>query len=265
MTPLLFVAGAASAHPPSPVHRVGPLAVQGGALHGAAPGRSRAAVPALVPALVAVVVLAALVFDRASVVIAASAAAATALHLLVRRRSARVEERRRDAAATFLGHVATAMEAGAALPAALARAAEQLPQDAPVDLARDVAHLVHHATRASAFEARTPELARVQAVWSLASSHGIPLVRLVTTARDELDHARRHRAATRAALAGPAATAAILSLLPVAGVLMGTAMGANPIAFLAGGGVGGVLLIIGTALLCCGVLAAEAIIRRAAS
>lgn len=252
MTPLVFSAVAACAHPPAPVGRI------------ADPTR-RGPTMGILPAVVAAVVLAALLFDRASLVVAASAAAATALHVVVHRRRAQLDARRGEVAAAFLGHVATASEAGSALPAALARAAEQLPAGAPEELVRDISQLVHHASRGSAFEARTPELARVQAMWSLAATHGIPVTGLVTAARDELDHSQRHRKATRAALAGPTTTAIILSLLPLAGVLMGTAMGANPVGFLTGGGVGGILLIVGTAFLCAGVIVAETIIREVAS
>ena len=76
---------------------------------------------------------------------------------------------------------------------------------------------------------------------------------------------RAELAATRAALAGPQTTAVVLALLPLAGVLMGTAMGANPVAFLAGGGLGGVLLTVGTALVCAGVVVSQRIIQGAAS
>ena len=55
----------------------------------------------------------------------------------------------------------------------------------------------------------------------------------------------------------------MLALLPFAGLLMGAAMGANPLALLTGGGLGGVLLTVGTALVCAGVIVSQLIIQGA--
>ena len=110
-----------------------------------------------------------------------------------------------------------------------------------------------------------PELERLGTLWALSASRGVPLAKLVAALRDDIDHANRHRDATRAALAGPQTTAAVLALLPVAGVLMGTAMGANPLAFLTGGGLGGALLVVGTALVCAGVAVSRRIIEGASA
>ena len=46
---------------------------------------------------------------------------------------------------------------------------------------------------------------------------------------------------------------------------MGTAMGANPLAFLTGGGLGGALLVVGTALVCAGVAVSRRIIEGASA
>lgn len=55
----------------------------------------------------------------------------------------------------------------------------------------------------------------------------------------------------------------ILALLPLAGVLMGTAMSADPIGFLTGGGVGGILLITGVLLSGAGFILTEKILEGA--
>jgi len=86
----------------------------------------------------------------------------------------------------------------------------------------------------------------------------------VEQARLRLDARLRHRAATTATLQGPQATAVILTLLPLAGVGMGTAMGADPVGFLTGGGLGGILLVTGTTLAAGGFLWSRHIIGRAA-
>ena len=46
---------------------------------------------------------------------------------------------------------------------------------------------------------------------------------------------------------------------------MGTIMGANPVGFLLGGGIGGVLLVIGVALACTGFSWSRILIANAAS
>lgn len=225
----------------------------------------RAPSAAAIPAGVAVVALAAIVTGRAGLVIAASMAAATTVYLAQARRAARVDARSKQACAVLLGHVATSVQAGSSLAEALARAAGQLPVGTPAQVVRDAALLAHQARSGTAAPLDTPALQRVATLWSVSAARGVPVAKLVSAARDELDHAARHRAATHAALAGPRTTAAVLAALPLAGMCMGAAMGARPIAFLTGGGVGGVLLIVGTSLVSGGVLSAHVIIQGAAS
>lgn len=246
MTTLLLLAGAAACPPPAPSARIAP--------------RSLAVPPRVaIPLGIGAVVLAALAFDRASLVIALAMGAATVVWVADTQRRARAASKRTEAVATFLGHLGTNVEAGAPLHAALERAAEH----APKEIARDVAHLIHHVTTGAPLAAETDEFARIAPLFALSASRGVPLSRLVAAARDDIDHARRHRATTNAALAGPKTTAVVLALLPFAGLLMGAAMGANPLALLTGGGLGGVLLTVGTALVCAGVIVSQHIIQGA--
>lgn len=246
MTTLLLLAGAAACPPPAPSARIAP--------------RSLAVPPRVaIPLGIGAVVLAALAFDRASLVIALAMGAATVVWVADTQRRARAASKRTEAVATFLGHLGTNVEAGAPLHAALERAAEHAPRE----IARDVAHLIHHVTTGAPLAAETDEFARIAPLFALSASRGVPLSRLVAAARDDIDHARRHRATTNAALAGPKTTAVVLALLPFAGLLMGAAMGANPLALLTGGGLGGVLLTVGTALVCAGVIVSQHIIQGA--
>ena len=246
MTTLLLLAGAAACPPPAPSARIAP--------------RSLAVPPRVaIPLGIGAVVLAALAFDRASLVIALAMGAATVVWVADTQRRARAASKRTEAVATFLGHLGTNVEAGAPLHAALERAAEHAPRE----IARDVAHLIHHVTTGAPLAAETDEFARIAPLFALSASRGVPLSRLVAAARDDIDHTRRHRAATNAALAGPKTTAVVLALLPFAGLLMGAAMGANPLALLTGGGLGGALLTVGTALVCAGVIVSQHIIQGA--
>ena len=79
-----------------------------------------------------------------------------------------------------------------------------------------------------------------------------------------MDALRRHHQSTAAGLQGPQATATVLVCLPIAGIAMGGAMGANSLGFLLGGGLGGILLVIGVGLACGGFAWSRVIIRKAA-
>ncbi|EUA85128.1 type II secretion system protein F [Mycobacteroides abscessus subsp. abscessus] len=66
-----------------------------------------------------------------------------------------------------------------------------------------------------------------------------------------------------AGLAGPRATAVVLTGLPVAGIGLGQMIGARPLSVLCAGGVGGALLVVGVTLACAGLLWADAITGKA--
>ncbi|UIZ92324.1 type II secretion system F family protein [Corynebacterium sp. CNCTC7651] len=249
----LLLAAACLVTAPGPAHRLG--------------ARARGPRnPVWIPVGGCAVVLAALTVGRAGVVVAGGIAGATVVHVFSARRAAKEDTARTRHAATFIGHLAEGVGAGSTLADAAARAAEHIPPDAPEVLRRDVAQFVGAAQRGcTPPELATPELARVAALWELSTSRGVPVARLLAAARDDIDHAQRHRAATDAALAGPKTTAVVLALLPLAGIGMGSAMGADPIGVLTAPGFGSVLLIVGTALVCAGVAASGEIIRRAAA
>ena len=103
------------------------------------------------------------------------------------------------------------------------------------------------------------ELGRLAAAWHVADEHGLALAELLDAVRDDMLGRRRFRERTEASLAGARATALVLAGLPILGVALGQLMGANPLQILLGGGVGGILLCIGTALGCAGLLWTDAI------
>lgn len=103
------------------------------------------------------------------------------------------------------------------------------------------------------------ELARLAAAWRVADEYGLALAELLDATREDMLGRRRFRERTDAALAGARATALVLAGLPILGVALGQLMGANPLQLLLGGGLGGMLLVIGTALGCAGLLWTDAI------
>lgn len=107
-------------------------------------------------------------------------------------------------------------------------------------------------------------LARLASAWELAEKHGMGLAELVDAVRADLDARLRIGGELRAQLAGPRATAAVLAGLPALGVLLGEGVGAAPLRVLADTGVGQVLLVVGTALVCAGTAWSDRIMVSAA-
>ena len=97
-------------------------------------------------------------------------------------------------------------------------------------------------------------LGRLADAWSLADRYGIPLADLLDAVRSDTEHRVRFAAEVQARLAGPRATAAVLAGLPLLGLALGQAVGAAPLRVLCQTVVGQVLLVIGTAATCIGVL-----------
>ncbi len=146
-------------------------------------------------------------------------------------------------------HPATAMEAAAAEAAhdvapalGAAAAAARLGADVPAVL------------RGNDQPALRPWLARLADAWALAQRHGVPLAGLVDAVRCDAEQRIRFTADLDARLAGPRASAAVLAGLPVLGLLLGQAVGARPWQVLGGTAAGQALLVVGTVLVCAGVV-----------
>lgn len=90
--------------------------------------------------------------------------------------------------------------------------------------------------------------------WRLVQRHGLPLADVLDAVRRELDGRVRFATQVHARMAGPRASSAVLALLPATGVLLGQAMGAAPLHVLRATPMGQVLLALGAALVCAGVM-----------
>ncbi|MFC4124267.1 type II secretion system F family protein [Nocardia rhizosphaerae] len=106
------------------------------------------------------------------------------------------------------------------------------------------------------------ELSRIGVAWRVAEEHGLALADLLAAARTDLLGRTRFRDRTESALAGARASATVLAGLPVVGVTLGHLMGAAPLAVLFDAPPGRVLLPLGAALACCGLLWTDVITRR---
>lgn len=261
---LLAAAAGMALAPPSPTRRLGALL-----LPRSGPRANWERLKPLVPAVSGAVMMIVLLSDRLSIAVAALTATGTGVILVRSMLGRRRATARARATATLLGHLIADLEAGAAPGTALGRAAEE------ATAVPEVTRLVHaaatHARRGHdpatvlADQEDLAELAEIGKAWGLAQRHGMALTGLLRTQREQITQRLRHEAATTASLQGPQATALILSALPLAGIVLGSGMGANPVAWLLGGGLGGTLLMVGTALNCVGLLVAHEIIRRARS
>ncbi len=103
--------------------------------------------------------------------------------------------------------------------------------------------------------------ARLRGAWLLSERHGVALGPQVDAIAETLARRQRASAEREAQLAGPRMSGWVLTALPGLGLLLGAGMGADPLAVLAGGGIGGVLLVAGTALTCGGLLWSARIAR----
>jgi tight adherence protein B len=127
-------------------------------------------------------------------------------------------------------------------------------------LGADVTAGLRAAERSSALPAHWDRLA---VCWQLATDHGLAIATLMRAAQRDIAERQRFSVRVASGMAGARATAAILAGLPALGVLLGQLIGARPLSFLLGGGAGGWLLVVGSALACAGLLWSDRITERA--
>lgn len=102
---------------------------------------------------------------------------------------------------------------------------------------------------------------RLAVCWELAARRGLAMSVLMQAAHHDIVDRQAFADRVRAALAGARATAVILATLPMLGVALGELIGAHPVRFLLGGGLGGVLLVLGAGFIAAGLAWADRIIE----
>lgn len=158
--------------------------------------------------------------------------------------------------------------------AAPIEALETASREVPEDFAAPVAALVTRirlgssaVTGPGASTGSSSSVARalhgVSSAWQLSEAHGVPLSDLAAGMRADAVGRHAHRSSVNASLAGPRATMMILAALPLLGIGMGQALGAAPLGFLFGGGLGGWVLVAGTVAACTGILWSQQILAKA--
>jgi tight adherence protein B len=102
---------------------------------------------------------------------------------------------------------------------------------------------------------------RLAVCWQLAHTHGLAIATLMYTAQSDIVARERFSAQVAAGMAGARTTAAVLAGLPVLGIGLGQAIGADPLRFLLSGG-GQWLLAVGAGLSCAGLAWSDRITGR---
>lgn len=99
-----------------------------------------------------------------------------------------------------------------------------------------------------------PELIVLGQAWQLAATLGLPVADVLARVDDDVRARREQARVVASALAGPRSSAALLAGLPVLGVVLGLAMGAQPLHVLFDTRAGPFLLLAGCLLDAAGVL-----------
>ncbi|RIT24698.1 hypothetical protein D2E76_28850, partial [Mycobacteroides abscessus] len=183
-----------------------------------------------------------------------------------RRRRSRVESEELDCTASGLDVVVGELRVGAHPVRAFEIAAVELNGAAGEAFAAIAARARLGVNVDRALPRSVPARAqwnRITRSWSLAQRHGLAVADLLDACRADLQERQQFTARVNAGLAGPRATAVVLTGLPVAGIGLGQMIGARPLSVLCAGGVGGALLVVGVTLACAGLLWADAITGKA--
>lgn len=175
------------------------------------------------------------VLGRSVLPVVASVVALVAVRRwLAGRARQRAADRRAAAVTGFCGAVAGELRAGRQPDRALVAAgAPGLEEAGPAVLAAArYGGDVPGALRAAARQPGAEGLTGAAACWQVAVEGGAGLARGLERIAAGLAAERDQREELRAQLAGPRATASVLALLPVGGLLMGGALGADPLGVL---------------------------------
>uniref|UniRef100_A0AAU2V700 Type II secretion system F family protein n=1 Tax=Streptomyces sp. NBC_00003 TaxID=2903608 RepID=A0AAU2V700_9ACTN len=196
-------------------------------------------------------------------------AGAVAVPLVGRRLRARERERARarraDEVIAWCAAVAGELRAGRQPGQALAAAARDTAAlgaaTAPVVAAAKFGGDVPGALREAAREPGAEGLAGVAACWQVAVDGGAGLASGLERLEGALRAEREQQDALSSELAGPRTTVLLLALLPVLGLVLGTAMGASPLRVLLHSAAGFGCLLVAGVLEAAGVWWAARIVR----
>lgn len=111
-------------------------------------------------------------------------------------------------------------------------------------------------------ESAAPVLDALCCGWVLSRRYGVAFGRVVSGIADQLSDEVVAEQARVAQLAGPRMSGYVLAGLPLMGLLLGAGMGVDPVQVLIGSAAGHLLLMVGVALICAGLLWSARIVGR---
>jgi tight adherence protein B len=193
--------------------------------------------------------------------VAAAAVAGTGWFGVRALRRGRAEARAQAALAAALQALTAELDAGGRPADALSAAAEVAPEHGTVfaDAAREAAR----GGDVGDVLAGTPATRALACAWRVGEGTGTALSGVLGRVAADVAAAGQHRRTLAVALAGPRSSAAVLTGLPMLGIGLGAAMGANPLHFLLRTPTGTVTCCAGVLLDAGGVLWMQWILRRA--
>uniref|UniRef100_UPI003B3BC391 type II secretion system F family protein n=1 Tax=Nakamurella sp. TaxID=1869182 RepID=UPI003B3BC391 len=98
--------------------------------------------------------------------------------------------------------------------------------------------------------------------WVLSREHGVAFGRVVSGIADQLSDEVAAEQERMSQLAGPRMSGYVMAGLPLMGLLLGAGMGVDPVQVLTGSEAGRLLLLVGVALMCGGLLWSARIVGR---
>ena len=104
--------------------------------------------------------------------------------------------------------------------------------------------------------------ARLRSGWLLTRRHGVAFAPLVDALSADLAEQISADGERSGEVAGPRMSGYVMALLPLLGLALGAGMGADPIHVLLSSALGNILLLLGVALTCAGLLWSDRIVRR---
>jgi tight adherence protein B len=182
--------------------------------------------------------------------------------ILRRRRAVLRAQRRGERVLGVCESIASDLTAGQPPSAALARAAGEWEELAPVAAAGRMGADVPGALRVLAARPGASQLRRVAATWQVAHDTGAGLAAAMRTAGDAIRAERRTGRLVATELAAAHATARMLAVLPLGVLVLGLGIGGDPVGFLLRSTPGLVVLAAGLALTFCGLSWLERIAER---
>jgi tight adherence protein B len=190
-------------------------------------------------------------------------AAWIATTLLRRARARGTRLRRRGKVVSMCDALVAELQSGQPPSSAVSAVAREWPE---LETVRDAARLggdVPAALRRLSARPGGEPLASVAAAWEVASRSGAGLADVLDRLSVVLRADEEVRRDVAASLASPRATATMLAVLPVFGIGLGTAIGADPLAVLTGSLLGASCLAAGCLLAGAGLFWVERIVDRA--